>query len=59
MVIVENILNMLDTKKYCKRCHRELKNIEAKELGYGKICYAKICRNNCPNLFEIKKEYNG
>ena len=43
-------------KMYCKRCHRELKNATAKELGYGKICYKKVHQSNCPNLFEIKKD---
>lgn len=28
--------------KYCLRCGRQLKNPEAKKLGYGKICYTKI-----------------
>lgn len=26
---------------FCLRCHRKLKNEEAKKLGYGKICYQK------------------
>ena len=39
---------------YCKRCHRRLKDIEAKKLGYGKICYEKIKpKNNC-FLFDLK-----
>lgn len=27
--------------EYCLRCHRKLKNEEAKRMGYGKICYQK------------------
>ena len=33
----------METKKYdyCLRCHRKLKNDDARSLGYGKICYQK------------------
>ena len=27
---------------YCLRCGRKLKNPEARQLGYGSICYKKI-----------------
>lgn len=27
--------------EFCLRCHRKLKNEEAKKIGYGKICYEK------------------
>lgn len=26
---------------HCQRCHRELKNAHAREIGYGKVCAAK------------------
>ncbi len=26
----------------CQRCHRELKDIEAQKVGYGKVCYKKV-----------------
>ena len=27
--------------KYCLRCGRQLKNPEAKKIGYGYVCYNK------------------
>lgn len=41
-------------KKYCKRCHRELKSDESKRLGYGKTCYARINRHQSLYLFEVE-----
>lgn len=29
----------METKTYCKRCNRELKNPESIKLGYGKKCF--------------------
>ena len=34
-------LNVDKLYDFCLRCHRKLKNEEAKKLGYGKICYQK------------------
>ena len=28
--------------KYCLRCGRKLKSMQARELGYGQVCYKKI-----------------
>lgn len=28
--------------KYCLRCGRKLKSTQARELGYGQVCYKKI-----------------
>lgn len=38
---------------FCRRCGRELKNITAKELGFGVICYNKYMKE-C-NLSNKKK----
>ncbi len=43
------------SKKYCKRCHRELKDEKSKQLGYGKICYKKINLQNKNYLFEMEE----
>ena len=39
----------------CKRCHRKLKDLEAVQLGYGKICYEKVKAKQINYLFEIKE----
>lgn len=39
--------------KYCRRCHRPLKDEKSKECGYGKICFSKIKNVNINYLFEI------
>lgn len=46
----------LDAKiKYirCIRCGRLLKDAEAKERGYGPICWKKISTNEQIKLFEL------
>lgn len=48
-----------EENKYCKRCHRELKNIESKELGFGKTCYHKYINRKRTYLFEIEKNKGG
>ena len=53
--MVEMVENEKIVKKYCKRCHRELKDEKSKELGYGKICYNKIKLLNKNYLFEFKE----
>ena len=45
-----------DTDKFCRRCGRKLKDENSKKLGYGKVCYAKIKKQNCEFLFEMEKE---
>ena len=40
--------------KYCKRCHRKLKDNQSKQLGYGKICYSKINKKEALYLFDIE-----
>ena len=42
-----------DEHKYCMRCHRELKDIESKKLGFGKICYSKYIKKKPIYLFEM------
>lgn len=55
MEIVENIKeNTQEGVKYCRRCHRKLKDEESKRLGYGKICYSKINKRRCLYLFDIE-----
>lgn len=41
--------------KYCKRCHRKLKDEQSKKLGYGKVCYKKVNLYKDIYLFEIKE----
>lgn len=38
-------------KDRCLRCGRKLKNPQARELGYGPICYAKLQKENSCKLF--------
>lgn len=38
--------------EYCLRCGRKLKNPEARERGYGNICYKKV-------QFTGKKLFDG
>ena len=37
--------------EYCLRCGRKLKNSQARELGYGKICYRKLMTDYSKKLF--------
>ncbi len=37
--------------QFCLRCGRKLKSVEAKQLGMGKICYAKVKNNQQMKLF--------
>ena len=42
------------TYDFCLRCHRRLKNEEAKKIGYGKVCYEKAKNVELKNtLFKI------
>lgn len=50
-----------ETKRvFCRRCGRELKNKQAKELGFGPACYRKYMKectySNRKRLFTITKE---
>ena len=58
MVIMEE--NQENQIKYCKRCHRKLKDEKSKELGFGKICYKKYIQANQKKnyLFEVAYEGN-
>ena len=33
---------MKDEFEFCLRCHRKLKNEEARKIGYGKVCLKKV-----------------
>jgi len=34
--------SVLEEHEHCNRCGRRLKNIEARQIGYGKTCYKKM-----------------
>lgn len=40
--------------EFCLRCGRRLKNPQARELGYGAICYKKQNSELSHRLFEAK-----
>lgn len=45
---------------YCLRCGRRLYKQEAKELGYGKICYNKTrLESKHRTLFPIRKVFTN
>ena len=44
--------------EYCLRCHRKLKNEEARKIGYGKICYEKM-KSDKPKKTLIKVAYSN
>ena len=52
----ENIIDHND--KFCKRCHRKLKDETSKRLGFGKICYNKYINSKKKYLFEIEESKN-
>lgn len=52
--IMENKIIMQNEVVFCKRCHRKLKDPEHKRLGYGKICYEKVKKDNTNYLFRIE-----
>lgn len=43
--------------EFCLRCHRRLKTEQAKQLGYGKICYekSKACSKGTYKLFPLSQ----
>ena len=51
---------MSEVYEFCLRCHRKLKNEEAKRIGYGRVCYEKAHSDNTKNrLFIVKEKKNG
>lgn len=42
---------MANEHKFCLRCGRKLRSIEAKQLGYGAVCYSKIKNSGKGRLF--------
>lgn len=46
---------MKKDRRNCKRCGRELKSEESRELGYGPVCYSKINHTELKPLFEMEK----
>ncbi len=41
--------------KYCLRCRRPLKNPEARQRGFGDICWKKMQSSGKNKLFQITK----
>ena len=41
------------SKKFCKRCHRELKDNQSKQIGYGPVCYKKYLDRKKIYLFDL------
>lgn len=60
ITIEEAIAEQESKRVFCRRCGRELKSKQAKELGFGITCFKKHmkeCLNNSrKRLFTIKKE---
>ena len=51
---------MKDEFEFCLRCHRKLKNEEARKIGYGKVCLKKAKKQKPKaTLFKIKEKNNG
>lgn len=48
-----NIISEVNINRYCKRCHRKLKDEKSILLGYGSCCYKKIQKNKI-YLFEME-----
>lgn len=49
---------MSDTVKeytHCLRCGRALKNTQAKQIGYGIVCYKKLQTDRKIPLFKFKR----
>lgn len=60
ITIEEAIAEQESKRVFCRRCGRELKSKQAKELGFGITCFKKHmkeCLNSSrKRLFTIKKE---
>lgn len=50
--MVENIEHF--NKVLCKKCHRELKDIQSKKLGFGPVCYKKYMNRKKVYLFDME-----
>ena len=44
-------VNQVRPHERCLRCGRKLKNLTAKQLGYGSVCYKKIQASSQNRLF--------
>lgn len=44
---------MKEEFEYCLRCHRKLKNEEARKIGYGKVCLKKSKEKPKASLFTV------
>lgn len=56
-VVKGNVMEEKKEHEHCLRCGRKLKNPQARQLGYGAICYRKIQSNGAPihPLFALRK----
>lgn len=43
-----------EENKYCKRCHRQLKDEQSKQLGFGPVCYQKQIKKKVNYLFNME-----
>lgn len=55
---IQEVLQEQESKRvFCRRCGRELKTADTKELGFGKTCYKKYMAEtkygNRKRLFDI------
>lgn len=44
--------------KYCRRCHRKLKDDKSRQLGFGPVCYEKQLINQKNYLFTMEVNRN-
>ena len=44
---------MKEEYEFCLRCHRKLKNSEARKIGYGKVCLKKSQEKPKASLFTV------
>lgn len=60
ITIEEAIAEQESKRVFCRRCGRELKSKQGKELGFGPSCYRKhmkeTLRSTRKRLFPIKQE---
>jgi hypothetical protein len=60
-ITMEEVLAEQESKRvFCRRCGRELKSKQAKELGFGPTCYkrhmSELARSNRKRLFKVEQE---
>lgn len=58
---MEEVIEQQELKRvFCRRCGKELKSKQAKELGFGAICFKKYMKEKLTSsrkrLFVVEKE---